>query len=238
MAANKWLIHMKKFWAKHKGKMSYKRALQEGKKTYNRKGGKKVKFKQDQDEYSEDHIKKVGESIEKRFKGGKIDKKVKKREKKIDPKIEEAIDKTFAGGKIDKVKKREKKKDAKVEEAINTTFTGGKIKKKFHNRLHKHLHENLTGKGGRFDSPFVRKKMHELMTKHGHPKIFQSYITGRYNNFHEDPSDTLHGPPKPVRRDSIAHVIDTGGSLKKLTHSEGGFLQSYDSKWYSHVEIV
>ena len=146
--------------------------------------------------------------------------------------------KTFAGGKIDKVKKREKKKDAKVEEAINTTFTGGKIKKKFHNRLHKHLHENLTGKGGRFDSPFVRKKMHELMTKHGHPKIFQSYITGRYNNFHEDPSDTLHGPPKPVRRDSIAHVIDTGGSLKKLTHSEGGFLQSYDSKWYSHVEIV
>ena len=37
--ANAWMDHVKKFWAKNKGKMSYKQALQEAKKTY-KKGGK------------------------------------------------------------------------------------------------------------------------------------------------------------------------------------------------------
>ena len=36
--ANSWLIHLKAFWAKNKGKMSYKQAMVAAKKTY-KKGG-------------------------------------------------------------------------------------------------------------------------------------------------------------------------------------------------------
>ena len=32
--ANKWLDHLKAFWAKNKGKMSYKQAMVAAKKTY------------------------------------------------------------------------------------------------------------------------------------------------------------------------------------------------------------
>ena len=35
--ANAWLAHVKKFWAKNKGKMSYKEALKAAKKTYSKK---------------------------------------------------------------------------------------------------------------------------------------------------------------------------------------------------------
>ena len=38
--ANPWLTHVKAFYAKHKGKMSYAQALKEAKKTY-KKGGAK-----------------------------------------------------------------------------------------------------------------------------------------------------------------------------------------------------
>ena len=44
--ANPWLDHVKKVWAKVKGKMSYKQALVEAKKTYKKKlGPKKAKKK-------------------------------------------------------------------------------------------------------------------------------------------------------------------------------------------------
>ena len=35
--ANAWLTHVKQFWAKHKGKMSYRQALVAAKKTYKKK---------------------------------------------------------------------------------------------------------------------------------------------------------------------------------------------------------
>ena len=34
---NPWLSHLKKFWAKNKGKMSYKAAMSAAKKTYTKK---------------------------------------------------------------------------------------------------------------------------------------------------------------------------------------------------------
>lgn len=43
--ANAWLEHVKKFWAKNKGKMAYSKALQEAKKTYKPTGGKKTAVK-------------------------------------------------------------------------------------------------------------------------------------------------------------------------------------------------
>ena len=40
---NPWLVHVKSFWAKNKGKMSYKAALVAAKKTYKKKSKKKAK---------------------------------------------------------------------------------------------------------------------------------------------------------------------------------------------------
>ena len=40
MAGNPWLAHLKAFWAKNKGKMSYKAAMSAAKATY-KKGGAK-----------------------------------------------------------------------------------------------------------------------------------------------------------------------------------------------------
>ena len=34
---NPWIAHLKKFWAKNKGKMSYKQAMKSAKKTYTKK---------------------------------------------------------------------------------------------------------------------------------------------------------------------------------------------------------
>ena len=38
MAGNPWLAHLKSFWAKNKGKMSYKQAMVAARKTYSPKG--------------------------------------------------------------------------------------------------------------------------------------------------------------------------------------------------------
>ena len=41
--ANPWLVHLKAFWAKNKGKMSYRQAMVAAKKTYTKKGSSKKK---------------------------------------------------------------------------------------------------------------------------------------------------------------------------------------------------
>ena len=49
--ANAWLDHVKKFWAKNKGKMSYSQALKEAKKSYHptaKKGKQTKKDKKDE----------------------------------------------------------------------------------------------------------------------------------------------------------------------------------------------
>jgi hypothetical protein len=44
--ANPWLTHLKSFWSKNKGKMTYKQAMVAAKKTYKKvAGGKKKKKK-------------------------------------------------------------------------------------------------------------------------------------------------------------------------------------------------
>jgi hypothetical protein len=43
MAGNPWLSHLKAYWAKHKGKMSYRQAMVSAKKTYKKKAPKKKK---------------------------------------------------------------------------------------------------------------------------------------------------------------------------------------------------
>ena len=161
--------------------------------------------------------------------------KVKKRPIKKRPKVDEALQKQMQGGAILKSKKRSPKKKPKVDEALEKQMQGGKMK--YHDRMHKHLHKNLTGRGGRFDSQFVREKMHQLMSSY-HPSVFNSYLSGKVKdipaNRHYEPGQK----PMPTRPDPRPTIVDTGGSMRGLTHSENGRLQSFDNTFYTHLEIV
>ena len=43
--ANPWLVHLKQFWAKNKGKMSYRQAMVKAKATYKKVGSSETKKK-------------------------------------------------------------------------------------------------------------------------------------------------------------------------------------------------
>ena len=171
--------------------------------------------------------------------GGAINpKKIKERRKPVNPKIDEAIQaKAMTGGAIKKkeVKVRAPKKNPKVAEAIEKKAQGGSMR--YHDPIHRHLHKNLSGRGGKLDPPYVRKKMTEIMSSF-HPSVLQSYMKGKFHDIPTDPS--LHpGPPiSKSRRDPRPHVIDTGGSLSALHHSVDGVLTSVDTNFYSHLEVV
>jgi hypothetical protein len=178
---------------------------------------------------------KIGEAIQEKMKGGAI-RKAKKRSPKKDIKIQEAIaTKMQSGGAIRKPKKKSPRKNQKVDEAIAAKMQGGKLR--FHDATHKYLHQKLSGRGGRLDPPFVREKMHQLMSAY-HPAIFQSYLTGKVRDIPSDPHYDLGGPPRPTRIDPRPTVVDTGGSMAALTHSENGLLQAFDSTFYNHFELV
>ena len=168
------------------------------------------------------------------MKGGAI-RKVRKKSPKKDIKIEEALAAKMQGGAIRKHKKKSPKKDPKIEEALAAKMQGGKLK--YHDAVHKYLHRNLSGRGGRLDSPYVREKMHQLMSSY-HPALFQSYLSGRVRDIPSDPQYALGGPPQPTRRDPRPTVVDTGGSMNAITHSENGILHAFDSTFYNHFELV
>ena len=149
--------------------------------------------------------------------------------------INEALNKTFQGGKIDRPKKKSQKKLPKIEEALEKKFQGGKLR--YHSAIHKHLHKNLSGLGGRFDPPFVRQKMAELLSSY-HPSVFHSYMAGKVKDIPQHQAYHPGAPVQPQRRERRPTIVNSGGSLRSLTHSENGLLQSFDSNFYSHSEIV
>ena len=157
-------------------------------------------------------------------------------------KIEEARESVIEqGGAITKPRKRSPKKHRKIEEANEALIKqGGAIKKrKYFDPIHKHLMENLSGRGGAFDTPFVRKKMHELLS-YEDPTVFDSYMKGRLHNL---PQFYADHPGKHIKEiaqksDPESTVIDFGGSLNPITHSEDGFLMAHDSTFYHQVHIV
>jgi len=176
---------------------------------------------------------KVSEAINTTM-GGAI-RKARKKSPKKNLKVEEAIEKKMQGGAIRKAKKKSPQKNPKVEEALEKKMQGGKLR--FHDATHKYLHQSLSGRGGRFDPPFVREKMHQLMSRY-HPTVFQSYLTGSVKDLPQDQQYHLGSKVQPVRRDPRPTVVDTGGSMNALTHSENGSLQAFDSTFYSHYQLV
>ena len=167
--------------------------------------------------------------------GGAIRKPRKKKSPKKAPKVEEALAASMQGGAIKKPKKKSPKKEPKVEEALAASMQGGKLR--FHDPMHKYLHGELSGRGGRLDTPFVRQKMHDLMSRY-HPSILQSYLAGKVRDLPQDPHWDLGAPPQQTRPDPRPTFVDHGGSLNRLTHSENGILQAHDSRWHPQFELV
>ena len=151
-----------------------------------------------------------------------------------DEKLMQALE-TFEGGAIHKPRKREPKRHKKIEQALAAQAQkGGRMR--FHDKAHEYLYKKLSGRGGRLDSAMCRKMMFQIMDKYD-PTLFQSYLRGKVVDtprFHHDhPINT----PKP-RLDSSADVINHGGSLNSITHSENGLLRSHDSEFHNFFEIV
>ena len=161
------------------------------------------------------------------------------KKKKKDEKVEDALQAQAAqmGGAIRKPILRKKKKVGKNREALNVQASQMDGQPMFHSPTHKYLHEKLSGRGGAFDSPFVRQKMHQLMSRY-HPAMFQTYSTGRVNHLKDEFHDRWHPAPRPQAREKRPTYVDTGGSLRSVSHSENGLLQSFDSTFHHHLELI
>ena len=140
------------------------------------------------------------------------------------------------GGAIKEPKTKLKKKDPKIEEAIEAQSKqmGGKL---FYSPTHKYLHEKLSGRGGRLDTAFCREKMHQLMSRY-HPSLFQSYLTGRVPERTPSYHERSHPTPKFQKPRLTRALIDTGGSLNGISHSENGLLQAFDLTFHHFVQLI
>ena len=134
------------------------------------------------------------------------------------------------GGAIRKPRKKSPKKDNKIMEALATKVGG-----RFHDRKHKYLSEKLTGRGGRLDSPECRRMMHDIM-QHHHPALWNSYVKGKTRVPQKFMNDELRNTSKGGS--GSYDVLDRGGSLLAVTHSENGYLQSHDNEFHHMLEVV
>jgi len=157
----------------------------------------------------------------------------KKKSPKKDRKIEEALQ-TQVGGSIRNARKKSPKKNKKVREALKTQIGGGI---RFHSTKHKWLYNNLSGRGGRLDSPQVRQHMYDLMKQYD-GNLFKTYLHGKVVDRPRFIQDEVFRSRKPNKQDSSAHVIDYGGSLNSITHSEDGLLTAHNNEFFHLFEIV
>ena len=168
------------------------------------------------------------------FSGGAISKKVRTRSPKRDKKIEQALATKVGGAISKKVRTRSPKRDKKIEQAL-ATKVGGSLK--FHDNTHKYMYNKLTGHGARKDSQQCRTMMYNIMSKY-HPSLWNSYLAGRVKDLPRFENDHLQTTPVPVKVDARADIIETGGSLNRISHSENGFLTAYNSEFHHYIEIV
>ena len=164
--------------------------------------------------------------------GGAI-RKPRKKSPKRDDKIEQALA-TKVGGAIRKPRKKSPKRDDKIEQAL-ATKVGGRMR--FHDAKHEYLFKKLTGKGAKHDSPMCRKMMHDIMSKYD-PQILRSYLAGQGKSEPRFHNDHVDQPAPPRRADVRPHIVEMGGSLNPITHSEDGFLVSHNSEFHSYFEVV
>ena len=169
-----------------------------------------------------------------KFAGGAISRKARRRSPKRDEKIEQALATKVGGAISKKARRRSPKRDEKIEQAL-ATKVGGSIK--FHDKTHKYMINNLSGHGARRDSVRCRSMMHNIMSKYD-PSLWNSYLAGRVRDQARFENDHLQTTPKPVRADARADIVETGGSLNRISHSENGFLTAHNSEFHHYIEIV
>ena len=99
------------------------------------------------------------------------------------------------------------------------------------------MYEKLSGHGARRDSARCRTQMHSIMSKF-HPSIWNSYVAGRVKDLPGYNNDEMGTTKRPTRPDVRPDVVDFGGSLHPLTHSENGFLVSHNPEFHETFEVV
>ena len=96
-----------------------------------------------------------------------------------------------------------------------------------------HLGGQLSGRGMAYDPPHVAQAM--IKSFQAYPEILAAYTQGRVSN---PPAARLDGFQQFAARDSGASVIDYGGSIDGLTHSENGYLVAHDSSFPHEFHIT
>ena len=112
----------------------------------------------------------------------------------------------------------------------SSSHDDGHIKRKNPNNT-----EHQRGGGGGFDNPVVRTLMRQV-TSSSHPLVYHGYHHGQGIPPQNDWTD-VHQPVFPNRPDPPADVLEFGGSMRTLTHSENGLLQSFDPTWYQELQV-
>ena len=91
-----------------------------------------------------------------------------------------------------------------------------------------HLGGQLSGRGMAYDPPHVAQAIMKSFA--GHPEILSAYVQGRVprpRRFEDE-----YGASEPMRAhartDAGASIIDYGGSLPAVTHSENGYLTAHN----------
>ena len=132
----------------------------------------------------------------------------------------------FKGGAIKKPKRKEREKDDKIEQALaHQAQRGGSL----YDAQHKYMMDKLSGHGAHHDSEKCRSNMHSIMSRYD-PVFWDTYISGK-----------VQPSPQTVRtrrQDARADIIETGGSLHPISHSENGFLESHNPEFHHYLEIV
>ena len=96
-----------------------------------------------------------------------------------------------------------------------------------------HLGGRLSGRGMAYDPPDVAQAM--IKTFQGYPEILHAYTSGRVAN---PPQMRYDGLQRFAAQDAGASVIDYGGSLPGISHSENGFLTAHDSAFPHEFHII
>ena len=96
-----------------------------------------------------------------------------------------------------------------------------------------HLGGRLSGRGMAYDDPDVAHAM--IKTFQGYPEILHAYTSGRIAR---PETHELDGFQTFASRDAGASVIDYGGSLPGISHSENGQLFAHDSAFPHEFHII
>ena len=166
-----------------------------------------------------------------RFEGGAI-KNPKKKERKMDEKIAQALAAQAQGGAIRKPKKRERRVDPKIQQALAAQAQGGGL----YDEKHRYMMQKLSGRGAKHDSPQCRADMHSILSRYD-PVFWNTYIAGEVKEPLKTNDHMIRTPRgRPV--DARADIIEAGGSLHPISHSENGFLESHNTEFHHFLEIV